>query len=211
MFSADVERTNALIIRGCCAKKVQSHAINAFASINSPLIGTIKNGAISRIAPSVRSRRKSGYRRPEAFDGNVVLIKLTPNMTLEMLARFLSAASGAVLEGTGVGHIRTDLQPVIRQFGKPAVVSTQAIYGGECLGVYEVDRKILAIPNVIPAGMMNSETALVKLMWALGQGGDVRAIMRTNIAGETGRPPLRDDRRRYGETCRLMRLPTVSA
>ena len=31
---------------------------------------------------------------------------------------------------------------------------------------------------------MSSDTALVKLMWALKQGGDVRSIMQANIAGE---------------------------
>jgi hypothetical protein len=35
---------------------------------------------------------------------------------------------------------------------------------------------------------MPSETALVKLMWALGQGGDVKALMRRNIAGELVTP-----------------------
>jgi glutamyl-tRNA(Gln) amidotransferase subunit D len=186
VFSADLDRTKALIMRGCCAKKVDSHAINAFASVNAPLIGTIEDGVIARISSAVRPRRKSSRRDAPILDTNVVLIKLTPNMTPEMLARFLAGASGVVLEGTGVGHIRTDLQPIIEQFGRPAVVSTQAVYGGERLGMYEVDQKILAIPNIIPAGNMNSETALVKLMWALGQDGDVRALMQTDIAGELG-------------------------
>jgi L-asparaginase/Glu-tRNA(Gln) amidotransferase subunit D len=83
-----------------------------------------------------------------------------------------------------VGHIRTDLQPVVSEFAKPTVISTQTLYGGECLGSYDVDRNILAIPNVIPASDMNSDCALVKLMWALGQGEDVRSIMRTDLAGE---------------------------
>ena len=48
--------------------------------------------------------------------------------------------------------------------------------------------------NIIPAGDMNSDCALVKLMWALGQGGqgeDVRSIMRTDLAGEIGVPDTR--------------------
>lgn len=71
------------------------------------------------------------------------------------------------------------------------------VYGGERLGSYDVDRNILAIPNVIPAGDMNSDCALVKLMWALGQGGqggqgeDVRSIMRTDLAGEISVPDRR--------------------
>jgi L-asparaginase/Glu-tRNA(Gln) amidotransferase subunit D len=38
---------------------------------------------------------------------------------------------------------------------------------------------------------MNSDCALVKLMWALGQGGDVRSIMRTELAGEISLPDTR--------------------
>ena len=186
VFSADLERSKAFIIRGCCAKKVHSSAINAFASVNAPLLGTIADGVITLLSTGLRPRGKSGRTDTTVFDTNVPLIKLTPNTTSEMLARVLSGASGAVLEGTGVGHIRTDLQPIVKQFGKPAVVGTQTLYGGERLGMYDVDKHILAIPNVIPAGNMNSETALVKLMWALSRGGDVYATMRTNIAGELG-------------------------
>ena len=186
VFSADQERTEGIIIRGCRARKVHSHAINAFASINAPLIGRVSEGRVLRTSLAVRSRGASQTRDLSKFDENVALIKLTPNMSSEMLAKYLAGLSGAVLEGTGVGHIRTDLQPVVAQFGKPVVISTQAASGGEQLGLYDVDRHILALPNLIPGGNMPSETALVKLMWALGQGGDIRAIMRTNIAGEIG-------------------------
>ena len=89
-----------------------------------------------------------------------------------------------MLEGTGTGHIKTDLHSVVTRFAKPIVISTQTIYGGERLGSYDVDQSILSISNIIPARDMNSETALVKLMWALKQDGDVKLIMQTNVAGE---------------------------
>jgi len=41
---------------------------------------------------------------------------------------------------------------------------------------------------------MNSDCALVKLMWALGQGeqvADVRSIMRADLAGEISVPDAR--------------------
>ncbi len=190
VFSSDPQRSEGIIIRGCRARKVHSYAINSFASINSPLIGRIKGDQIVRTPLAVRARGAAQRRTATPFDQNVALIKLTPNLSSEMLARSLAGLSGAVLEGTGVGHIRTDLQPVVAQFGKPVVISTQAVYGGEKLGRYDVDRHILALPNVIPGGDTPSETALVKLMWALGQGGDVHAIMRINIAGELGVPSV---------------------
>ncbi len=105
-------------------------------------------------------------------------------MTAGTLTMSLEGASGAVLEGTGIGHIRTDLQAVVASFGQPTVMSTQTIFGGECLGLYDADKAILEVGNLIPGRDMNSETALVKLMWALQQKGDVRSIMLTDIAGE---------------------------
>lgn len=184
VFSADAERSKGLIIRGPRARKMHSCAIDAFESINAPAIGAIVGGVIKRAAADLRPRAPFRRHDIQPLEIRVPLIKLTPNLTPDALRHLLRGAEGVVLEGTGVGHIRTDLQPVVRDFGKPAVVTTQALYGGERLGRYEVDQAILAIPNVIGGGVMTGETALVKLMWALGQGGDVGALMRTNIAGE---------------------------
>jgi glutamyl-tRNA(Gln) amidotransferase subunit D len=186
VFSADAERTKGLIIRGCSAKKVHSHAIDAFASINAPPIGTITRAEIVRTSIETRPRGESQLSLAVDLDEDVGFIKMAPNLTPQVLARYLRGASGVVLEGTGGGHLRAALQAVVAEFGKPTVISTQAVYGGERLGAYDVDHDILAIPNMIPAGGMTSETALVKLMWALGQGGDVRPLMQTDIAGEFG-------------------------
>ncbi len=184
VFSADAERTKGVIIRGCRARKVHSHAIDAFVSINAPPIGTIEGATITRSTLEVRPRTPAKLELATGLDTNVVLVKVTPNMLPEWLDRCLKGASGVVLEGTGIGHIRADLLSAVARFNKPAVVTTQTIYGGERLGSYDVDRDILATANVIPVRDMSSEAALVKLMWALKQGGDVRSIMQTDIAGE---------------------------
>ena len=191
VFSADAPRTKGVIIRGSRARKIHAYALDAFASINAAAIGTIAGDAIASSALPTRPRASAKPSLATALDRNVVLIKLTPNLTPALLARFLHGASAAVLEGTGVGHVKTALQSVVAQFGKPVVITTQAVFGGERLGTYEVDRAILAIPNIIPGGDMSSETALVKLMWALGQGGDVKAIMLSDIAGEISRGRIR--------------------
>lgn len=184
VFSADVKRTKGVIIRGARARKIHSYAINAFDSINIPPIGYVQDGKIALTELKANRRNSSKLRLATDLDQNVGLIKLHPAMTPKMLARNLHGVSGAVLEGTGVGHIKTDLQEVVARFNRPTVISTQAVYGGERLGLYDVDRYILDIPNIIPVRDMNSDTALVKLMWALKQDGDVRSIMQLNIAGE---------------------------
>jgi len=191
VFSADIERSRGIIIRGCRARKIHSYAIDAFASINVPPLGFVTGDAVTWTGPQTKPRSASKLSLATALDPNVLLVKLTPNMTPPALERCLHGVSGVVLEGTGIGHIKSDLQSVVADFGKPAVISTQSVYGGERLGAYEADRHILALPNIVPAGDMTSEAALVKLMWALGQGGDTRAIMRTNVAGEIGEPFVR--------------------
>ena len=116
VFSADAERTKGVIIRGCRARKVHSHAIDAFVSINVPPIGTIEGTTITRSTLEVRPRTPAKLELATGLDTNVVLVKVTPNMLPEWLDRCLKGASGVVLEGTGVGHIRADLLSVGRPF-----------------------------------------------------------------------------------------------
>jgi L-asparaginase type I len=186
VFSADLKRTKGVIIRGNRARKVHSCAINAFDSINVPPIGYVQDDEIVLTDLKTNLRRSSKLRLSADLELNVVLVKLTPAVSREMLAQNLRGAAGAVLEGTGIGHIKTDLRDVVVRFSKPIVISTQTVYGGERLGLYDVDRHILDIPNIIPVGDMNSDTALVKLMWALKQSEDTKSIMQSNIAGEIG-------------------------
>ena len=183
VFSADEARSKALVIRGARARKMHSLAVNAFASVNAPPLGYVCAGDVV-LAGSHRRRQASAARLDGGLDRNVAFIKAHPSLSEKMLMDALTDASGAVLEGTGVGHIRSDLLKSIAQFGKPVAITSQAIYGGESLGIYEVDKQLLDLPNVIKTADMVSETAYVKLMWSLHRGGDVRQTMQTNIAGE---------------------------
>jgi glutamyl-tRNA(Gln) amidotransferase subunit D len=68
----------------------------------------------------------------------------------------------------------------------PVVMTSQCVYGAVCDRVYDTGRDLLKA-GVIEGGDMLSETALVKLMWVLGQTSDreeIRKLMRRNIAGE---------------------------
>lgn len=185
VFSADRARSRAVIIRGTRARKLHSFAIDAFDSVNAPPLGYVRGGAVD-LQAAVGPRRTAPPSLSGRFAEGVALVKLTPAVTADGLARCLQDAPAAVLEGTGVGHIRSGLHRVLTTFAKPVIMSTQSVYGGERLGMYEADRAILAIPNLIPGGDMTSEAALVKLMWALTLEADVRTTMHSNIAGEIG-------------------------
>ncbi|GBC68534.1 L-asparaginase 1 [archaeon HR01] len=185
VFSEDVMGERKLIIKGTRAKKIHSHAVNAFASINEEPLGRVVDGDIQLSESRVRRGERRAYLKTE-LNPRVGLIKMSPSLTDEAMSQILSLYDGVVVEGTGLGHIKTDdkFLAVVEGYGKPVVITTQCLYGGEKLGVYALDKRILEIKNIIPTSDMLPETAVVKLMWCMGQGGDVRKLMLTNIAGE---------------------------
>jgi glutamyl-tRNA(Gln) amidotransferase subunit D len=99
---------------------------------------------------------------------------------------------GLVLEGTGLGHVNTKWIPAIKKAadsGMVFVMTSQCINGRICDRVYSTGIDLLKA-GVIEGEDMLPETALVKLMWALGQTDDiekVKNIMLTDHAGEIHR------------------------
>jgi glutamyl-tRNA(Gln) amidotransferase subunit D len=188
VFSDDpVDEKRKVIIRGTRLKKVHSTSKRAFASINQDPIGYVEGSDIT--IQNVQAHRSDDRKCTlnTLLNPNVCLIKTNPGLRSDHLSRILEMYDGAVLEGTGIGHLRVDdgVLDTIRTFGKPVALSTQCLNGGERLGTYAMDKKILAIPNLIPVRDMLPEVALVKLMWCLGQDkGDVRERLLSNIADE---------------------------
>jgi glutamyl-tRNA(Gln) amidotransferase subunit D len=189
VFSANARRSRGMILRGNRARKIHSLVIDAFASINLLPLGYIERGRIVYTKAQRRKRREGKVRLCPQLNPRVVLLKQNPALTPDMLRRFLEGAAGAVIEGTGAGHLRLDQLEVIASFPGPVLMSTQAIWGGVKWGLYVTDRAYAGVANLLPGGDMTSETALVKLMWALGQEGDIRKTMLTSIAGELTESP----------------------
>ena len=64
-----------VIIRGCRARKMHSHAIDAFASINAPPIGTIAGEQLFGAASRFGRARRSTLTLATDLDTNVVLVE----------------------------------------------------------------------------------------------------------------------------------------
>jgi glutamyl-tRNA(Gln) amidotransferase subunit D len=117
------------------------------------------------------------------------LIKFFPGANPDFLNFFLTQGyKGLVIEGTGLGHVMSGWVPHVKEITEviPVVMTSQCVYGAVCDRVYDTGRDLLKA-GIIEGGDMLSETALVKLMWVLGQTSDreeIRKLMRTNIAGE---------------------------
>jgi glutamyl-tRNA(Gln) amidotransferase subunit D len=116
---------------------------------------------------------------------DVELVSFAPGMD-EALLEACAGKSGVVIEGTGLGHVSTDLIPRIEeliQSGTHVVMTSGCIEGRVCDRVYDTGRDLLEA-GVIEAEDTLPGTAYVKLMWALANTNDITETMREPLAGE---------------------------
>ncbi|GAB7008723.1 Glu-tRNA(Gln) amidotransferase subunit GatD [Halorubrum trueperi] len=119
------------------------------------------------------------------LDGDVELVKFTPGMD-PAAWDYLDGKSGVVIEGTGLGHVHTDLIPRIAELvedGTVVAMTSQCLDGRVCDRVYDTGRDLLDA-GVVETGDTLPGTATVKLMWALANTGDAADAMRRDLAGE---------------------------
>ncbi|MGI0090746.1 MAG: asparaginase [Nitrososphaerales archaeon] len=191
VFSADSIGKKKIVIRGSRARKIRSIAQNAFESINAPPLAFVEKEKITYTGLEHQGRgTRKKLRLDTKLEPRVVYVKQNPALTGSMLEHFFKGEMGAVIEGTGRGHVKESLLDTISSFQKPVAISTQALYGGESLGTYDIGSNMLRINNIIPSRDMTSETALVKLMWCLGhKKSSVRRKFLENICGEISDQP----------------------
>ncbi len=195
VMHGDISDTHFLVHRGTKVRKMHTSRRDAFRSINSPPIAKLVDDKFEYYIPY---RRKAGKGADvvveDSLNSNVVLVSSYPGFTPEHFDFLADRFEGMVVEGTGLGHISTDLLPnVQRATGKGVfvVMTSQCLYGEVNMKVYDAGRDLINA-GVIPAGDTLPETAFVKLCWVLGKTKDpkeVRRLMTSNVAGE-----INDDR-----------------
>ena len=172
--------------RGTRVRKNHTSRRNAFETIgNEPL------GSVDYDSEDVTFRREFQERDAVDLDIDadlepaVDLVKFTPGLDAARLEA-CSDSAGIVIEGTGLGHVHTDLIPVIEDLvdgGTPVVMTSQCLDGRVCDRVYDTGRDLLDA-GVIEGENMLPGTAKVKLMWALANVENVPGTMRRPLAGE---------------------------
>nr|WP_236943460.1 Glu-tRNA(Gln) amidotransferase subunit GatD [Ignicoccus islandicus] len=185
--------TYAVVHRATRTRKMHSTRRDAFKSICSKPIALVWPWIyeLKVIEKDLRKRSNSIPRLLNKFDERAFLVKMFPGMKSDIFDIIKERGyKGIIIEGTGMGHISEDLLSTIRNLIKDGIfvgMTTQCIYGTTNLNVYATGRKLLEV-GVTPLGDMLSETALVKLMWVLGNFGDdievVKRKMLEPIAGE---------------------------
>jgi glutamyl-tRNA(Gln) amidotransferase subunit D len=151
---------------------------------------------------TLRSYKQRGRQKLEVdtkINPNVALIQVHPGIKPEFIEKISGIYDGVVIAGTGLGHVPTNtfndprglsilsaIKSLIER-NIPVVMSPQTIFGRIDMNVYSNGRALLE------AGVIGNycdwlpETALVKLMFALGHTNDMKKInemMLTNYAGE---------------------------
>lgn len=136
-----------------------------------------------------RQRGRSGFTIDAKINPNVFLIKSFPGLRKDIFEKILLEHDGVIIEGTGLGHIRQELIPSIAEATESGVfvgIAPQPLFGRVHPHVYSTAVKMMEVGAVYLEDIL-PETALVKLMWALGHSKDrekVKEIMLTNYAGE---------------------------
>jgi glutamyl-tRNA(Gln) amidotransferase subunit D len=177
--------------RGTKVRKCHTSRRDAFKSVNATPIARVKNTELTMLTLDYRKRCSSDrlVLRPK-FNDKVALVKFYPGMNPAVVDWLVEEDyRGIIFEGTGLGHISMkSFEAVRRAVDKNVIVAitSQCIWGRVNMNVYDAGRDLLA-RGVISLEDMLPETALVKLMWVLGQAKDVdeaKKLLRTNIAGE---------------------------
>ncbi len=187
----------AAIHRGTKIRKMHSSRRDAFRSMNASPLGRVRPDGAVHLDPGVRPRARGPVTVDDRLDPKVALVAFYPGQRPSGLKAVLDGAHGAVLAGTGLGHVAHDLIPVIAdaiRSGVAVVMTTQTLQGRVNLNVYDTGRDLIQA-GVISGEDMLPEVALVKLMTILGRTrdtADVARAMTTNVAGEIT-PSIRID------------------
>lgn len=185
--------------RGTKVRKLHASRRDAFQPVNEPALAKIwPDGKIERTNANIARREDALDARPRTgFEPKIAIIRACPSSDPEILDYYASKKyRGVIIEGTGLGHVSTSplqkddcwLSAIGRAVdaGMHACMTTQCIHGKANPYVYSAGR-LLAKAGVQYLSDMLTETAYVKLGWALAQkksAKEVAQLMAANVAGE---------------------------
>src|SRR6184192_2787955 len=178
--------------RGTRVRKCHTSRRDAFKSINSNPLARydLHTRQVEYFESPPRRRSDHSFSLKPDFDHHTYLLKFYPGFDPQLIdAAVKAGARGLVLEGTGLGHVSKYCYDSIRNAVKndvPVFMTSQTIWGRVDMNVYVTGRDLLNL-GVVPLEDMIPETALVKLMWVLGQTRSidkVHGLMLQPIAGE---------------------------
>jgi glutamyl-tRNA(Gln) amidotransferase subunit D len=186
-----VADTTIVFNRGTRVRKCHTSRRDTFKPVNASPIARVDDQGLTMLTNDFRKRdpSKKVVLKPN-FSDKVALIKFYPGLDPAVIDWYAERGfKGILLEGSGLGHVsKTCFGAIGNAIGKGVVVAlaSQCIWGRVNMNVYDTGRDLLDL-GVVPTDDMFPETALVKLMWTLGQTSspeETKKLFKTNIAGE---------------------------
>jgi glutamyl-tRNA(Gln) amidotransferase subunit D len=186
-----VADTGIIFNRGTRVRKCHTSRRDTFKPVNASPIARAENGEVVMLTSDFRKRDHNAelVLKPD-FCEKVALVKFFPGFDPAVIDWYVQQGfKGILLEGSGLGHVSSTCFGGIRNAVSHDVVvalASQCIWGRVNMNVYDTGRDLLGL-GVIPADDMFPETALVKLMWTLGQTSnpeEAKRLFKTNVARE---------------------------
>jgi glutamyl-tRNA(Gln) amidotransferase subunit D len=186
-----VADTTIVFNRGTRVRKCHTSRRDTFKPVNASPLARYSEGGLIMLTDNYRKRNQTGKvtLKPQ-FSTQVALVKFFPGMDPSVIDFWVQKGfKGILLEGSGLGHVsKAFFEPIKNAVAKDVFVAlaSQCIWGRVNMNVYDTGRDLLAM-GVVPTDDMFPETALVKLMWTLGQTStleEAKKLFKTNIAGE---------------------------
>ena len=183
--------TAIVISRGTKVRKCHTSRRDTFKPVNATPIARVENNEIIMLTDDYQKRdaAKKLVLKPE-FSEAVALVKFYPGLDPAVIDWHVErGCKGILLEGSGLGHVSKYCFDAIRNavdHGVVVALASQCIWGRVNMNVYDTGRDLLTL-GVIPLEDMFPETALVKLMWVLGQTSspeEAKKLLKANVAGE---------------------------
>jgi len=191
---------NCLILPATKTYKLHSSRRDAFKPINADALAKV-NYQTKKVeflkAQQLKQTNQSLIIKPK-LEEKVGLLKIHINMFPEQF-EFYKGYKGLIIEGTGLGHtpgqtpnpesvIHKKIYPAIKkltQSGCIVVMTTQCLFGGVNMNVYDKGRDLINL-GVISGEDMLVNTALVKLSWLLANypKNKVKELVGENLRGE---------------------------
>jgi glutamyl-tRNA(Gln) amidotransferase subunit D len=196
-----ISDTAISIHRGTKVRKCHTSRRDTFKSINGFPIAKVQNLQVTMQTDQFQRRdpKKKLVLKPN-FSDKVALVKFYPGLDPAVIDFYVeNGVKGILLEGSGLGHVsKYCFEAIKRATAKGVVIAlaSQCIWGRVDMNVYDTGRDLISF-GVVPLEDMFPETALVKLMWTLGQTNDRKEaikLLTTNIAGEFSSRTLPQDK-----------------
>ena len=184
--------------RGTRVRKNHTSRRDAFETVGNKPLATIDyatarddggDGAVADDAIAFNreyaARGETDLALSDELNPAVELVKFTPGMD-PAAWDYLDDTDGVIIEGTGLGHIHTELIPRVKELvddGTVVAMTSQCLEGRVCDRVYDTGRDLLDA-GIVEAGDTLPGTAKVKLMWALANVGNPTEAMGRSLAGE---------------------------